>query len=74
MLRLLLVELGGANFQISTSAFLLLPVQRIGRLVAVSRAIPNVPQAGDKPRITIAYNKPSFPQPKNTLASCLASW
>ena len=73
MLRLLLEE-SGATFQIANSAFLLLPVQRIGRLVAVSRAMPNVPQAGDKPRIRIAYIKPGFPQPKITLASCLASW
>jgi hypothetical protein len=70
----LLLDVSGATFQIASSALLLLLAQLIELLIAVSRAMPNVAQVGDKQRVRIAYNKPCFPQAKNTLASCLAIW
>ena len=73
MLRLLLEE-GGATFQFLNSAYLLLPAQRSELLIAASRANTNVACITRIRRIRIAYNKPFFPQVKNTLAGCLASW
>jgi uncharacterized membrane protein len=73
MLRLFLVEVGGATFQFFASANLLLLAQRTELLIAASRAKTNVTQVPDMQGVGLAYNMASFPQTENTLASCLAS-
>jgi len=74
MLRLLLDE-GGATFQILTLiTHISTQAQNLELLIEVSLAKTNVACITRIRRIRIAYNMASFPQPKNTLATCLASW